>query len=377
MPRPLSVLVVAGTRPEAVKLAPVLRRLRRDRRFKVRFCVTGQHRELMAAMLADLALKPDVDLRLMRRGQAPGDVLTRVIAGVEAVLRRERPDLVLVQGDTTSVLGAAMAAFHQNVPVGHVEAGLRSFDLTRPYPEEMNRVVVDRLSSLLFAPTPRARRNLRREGFPAKSLFTTGNTVVDAVRWAAGRPGGFREAALRALPTGKFLVTVTLHRRETFGKPLEGVFRALTRAVAENPDLLLVYPVHPNPAVRGAARRFLHHPRIRLVPPLGYLDFVRLMKRSEAILTDSGGIQEEAPSLGKTLLVVREKTERPEALGDGRGTLVGASESGVYRSLKALRRNAARRRRANPFGDGHAADRIAEAILYWAGRARRRPRDFA
>jgi len=378
-PRPLSVLVVAGTRPEAVKLAPVLRRLRREpRRFRARFLATGQHRELLDAMLRDLGLRPDEDLRVMRRGQSPGDVLPRVTAGVEKVLERDRPDLVLVQGDTTSVLGAALAAFHQKVPVGHVEAGLRSFDLTRPYPEEVNRVIVDRLSTLLFAPTPHARRNLRREGFPSEMIFTTGNTVVDAVRWAAGRPGGFRERALRSLPKGKLLVTVTLHRRESFGKPLESVFRGLLKAVENIPGLVLVYPVHPNPAVQSAARRLLRHSRILLVPPLGYLDFVRLMRRSAAILTDSGGIQEEAPSLGKTVLVVRQKTERPEVLGGGRGRLIGVSEEGVYRALTALSRRPSAAKRSNPFGDGRAADRIAEAILYWSDHetARRRPRDF-
>ncbi|HXS99153.1 MAG TPA: UDP-N-acetylglucosamine 2-epimerase (non-hydrolyzing) [Elusimicrobiota bacterium] len=376
--RPLSVLVVAGTRPEAVKLAPVLRRLRREpSRFRARFLATGQHRELLDAMLQDLGLRPDADLRVMRRGQSPGDVLARVIAGVEAVLERERPDLVLVQGDTTSVLGAALAAFHRKVPVGHVEAGLRSHDLSQPYPEEINRVIVDQLSTLLFAPTPLARRNLRREGFAPQKIFTTGNTVVDAVRWAAALPGRFREPALRDLPKKKFLVTVTLHRRESFGKPLEGVFRGMMRAVDENPELLLVYPVHPNPAVRSAASRMLKHPRIRLTPPLGYLDFVRLMNLSEAVLTDSGGIQEEAPSLGKTVLVVREKTERPEVLGAGRGQLIGVGEKNVQRALGNLPRRASRKQGSNPFGDGQAADRIVEAILYWAGLRKRRCPDFA
>jgi UDP-N-acetylglucosamine 2-epimerase (non-hydrolysing) len=377
VPRPLSVLVVAGTRPETVKLAPVLRRLRREpSRFRVRFLVTGQHRELLDAMLDDLALKPDADLRVMRRAQSPGEVLPRVIAGVEGVLKRERPDIVLVQGDTTSALGAALAAFHQGVPIGHVEAGLRSFDLARPYPEEMNRVVVDRLSTLLFAPTSHARSNLRGEGFPPERIFTTGNTVVDAVRWAAGRPGRFAERALRDLPKGKPLVTVTLHRRESFGKPLEAVFRGLLKAVEGDPDLFLVYPVHPNPSVRATAKRMLRHPRIRLTPPLGYLDFVRLMKRSDAILTDSGGIQEEAPSLGKTVLVIREKTERPEVLGGGLGRLIGVGENKVYRALKSLPSRVARRRKSNPFGDGHAADRVAEALLFWSGRRPRRPADY-
>jgi UDP-N-acetylglucosamine 2-epimerase (non-hydrolysing) len=377
LPAPLKVLVVAGTRPEAVKLAPVLRRLRREpSRFRVRFCVTGQHRELLDEMLAELKLEPDHDLNLMRRGQSPGEVLPRVVAGVEKVLERERPDLVLVQGDTTSALGAALAAFHRGIPVGHVEAGLRSFDLKRPYPEEMNRVIVDRLSELLFAPTPLARRNLRREGLDARKIFVTGNTAVDAVLWAAARPGRFREPALRALSAKARVVAVTLHRRESFGEPLAGVFRGLTRAVEADPELFLVYPVHPNPAVRSAARRLLRHPRILLTRPLGYLDFVRLMKRSETILTDSGGIQEEAPSLGKRVLVVREKTERPEVLGGGRGRLVGVGENEVFRALKGLSSHGTLARRPNPFGDGRAAERIASAILYWSGRRTSRPPDY-
>ena len=377
MVEPLKILVVAGTRPEAVKLAPVLRRLRREpARFRVRFCVTGQHRELLDAVLADLELRPDVDLKLMRRGQSPADVLPRVISAMAAVLRRERPDLMLLQGDTTSALGAALAAFHQKVPVGHVEAGLRSFDRARPYPEETHRVLVDHLSDLLFAPTPLARRNLQSEALAGRSIFVTGNTAVDALFWAAGRGGDFSDARLRALPPDGRVVTVTLHRRESFGKPLEGVFRGLLKAVDEIPDLLIVYPVHPNPMVRFAARRLLRHSRILLTAPLGYLDFVRLMKRSTAILTDSGGIQEEAPSLGKTVFVVRENTERPEVLGEGRGRLIGVSEEGVLSALRRLRRISARMPRRNPVGDGRAADRIVEAILYWSGRRTLRPRDY-
>ena len=377
MARSIKILIVAGTRPEAVKLAPVLRCLRREpSRFRVRFCVTAQHRELLDAMLFDLRLKPDVDLDLMRPGQSPGGLLSRVIAAMEAVLKRERPDLLLVQGDTTSALGSALAAFNEKVPIGHVEAGLRSFDRARPYPEESNRVLVDHLSTLLFAPTPLARRNLQREALEDGRIFVTGNTGIDSLLWAADRPGDFRVPALRALPAGAAVVAVTLHRRESFGGPLESVFRGLLKAVAERPELFLVYPVHPNTGVRSAARRLLRHPRILLTEPLGYLDFVRLMKRSDAVVTDSGGVQEEAPSLGKMVLVVREKTERPEVLGGGRGRLIGVSEEAVLRALRSLRRAPPRAPRANPVGDGHAAERIVEAILYWAGRRTRRPRDF-
>jgi UDP-N-acetylglucosamine 2-epimerase (non-hydrolysing) len=377
MATPLKILVVAGTRPEAVKMAPVLRRLRRDpQSFRVRFCVTAQHRELLDAMLADLELKPDVDLDLMREGQTPNQMLARVVAGMEGVLKRERPDMLLVQGDTTTVLGSALAAFHLRVPVGHVEAGLRSFDRSQPFPEESNRVMVDHLSEILFPPTALSRRNLLREGLAAERIFVTGNTAVDSLLWAAARPRVFAEPKLRALAAAGRVVAVTLHRRESFGKPLEGVFRGLLKAAEKITDLTLVYPVHPNPAVRSLARRMLRHPRILLTEPLGYLDFVALMKRSDAIVTDSGGVQEEAPSLGKTVFVVREKTERPEILGGGRGRLIGVSEEKIFATLMSLRRGPPRAPRANPVGDGRAADRIAEAILYWAGRRARRPRDF-
>lgn len=374
---PLKILVVAGTRPEAVKMAPVLRRLRRDpARFSVRFCVTAQHRELLDAMLADLELEVNEDLDLMKSGQSPNEVLALVVAGMAKVLDKDRPDMILVQGDTTTVLGSALAAFHQKVPIGHVEAGLRSFDRNRPFPEESNRVLVDHLSELLFAPTSLSRRNLRREALEAKRIFVTGNTAVDSLLWASNRPHVFRDLKLRSLPAAARLVVVTLHRRESFGKPLEGVFQGLLKAVKTIPDLILVYPIHPNPAISSLARLVLRHPRILLTKPLGYLDFVQLMKRSAAIVTDSGGVQEEAPSLGKIVFVVREKTERPEILGSGRGHLVGVSEGGIFTALKGLRCTPTRTLRANPVGDGNAADRIAEAILYWAGHRTRRPWDF-
>lgn len=361
----IKVLAVVGTRPEAIKMAPVIRRLRGERGFQVRLCATAQHRGLLDSMLRTFGLEPDADLDVMRAGQSPSEVLERTLAGMGRVLSRERPDLVLVQGDTTTSLGAALAAFHRRIAVGHVEAGLRTGDLRDPFPEEANRVLVDRLSALLFAPTPLARRNLLREGVEPGRIFVTGNTVVDALLWAVRRPPPRLHPALRRLGAGPFVV-VTMHRRESFGAPLRGVFQALLEAARRLPELRWVYPVHPNPEVRRPARRLLRHPRILLCPPLDYLDFARLMERALFIVTDSGGIQEEAPSLGKAVVVVREKTERAELLGRG-GVLAGTSRPAVLRALletaSASRRASPRR---NPFGDGKAAERIVRVLRRWA-----------
>jgi len=365
------LLAVVGTRPEAVKMAPVIRRLRWERGFRVRICVTAQHRGMLDAMLRVFNLRPHTDMNLMRADQAPGAVLRRVLRGMERVLAREKPDLVLVQGDTTAALGAALAAFHHQVPVAHVEAGLRTGDLSNPFPEEANRVLVDRISALHFAPTPGARRNLLREGVRPASISVTGNTAVDALLWACGRRRRFRHRPLRRLGPEP-LVLVTLHRRESFGAPLERVFRTILEAARRRPDLRWVFPVHPNPAVRLPARRILRHPRILLTPPLDYLDFVMLMKRASLIVTDSGGIQEEAPSLGKPVIVVREKTERPELLAGG-GVLAGTSRATLLRALLHPARPVSSGPARNPFGDGQASERIARALRRWAAARDLRP----
>lgn len=363
--RRLKVLVVMGTRPEAIKLAPVVRALRRRRIFAVRVCATAQHRELLDEALAAFSLRPDVDLDLMRTGQSHADVLRRARKAVARVLRRERPDLVVMQGDTTTALAAALAAKEAGVPAAHVEAGLRSFDLRHPYPEEGNRVRIDAVCALHFAPTPAARRNLLREGLDPRGIRVTGNTAVDALRWALPRARRRHPGALAGLPRRK-LVVLTLHRRESFGRTLAGLMRAVAAASERLPGWTWAFPVHPNPRVRRAARILEGRARVRLLPPLGYLDFVGLMKRADFIVTDSGGIQEEAPTLGKPVLVVRRKTERPELLGRG-GALAG-TESGPL--ARALVRWAGGRRpkppRRNPFGDGRASERIARALRAWA-----------
>lgn len=327
------ILAVVGTRPEAVKMAPVVRALRR-RGARVKLVATGQHRELLARALADFRMKPDVDLRLMRKGQTPAAFLKRALPKLENLLKRARPSLVLAVGDTTTVLAAALAACETGVPFGHVEAGLRAHHPRAPFPEENFRIMADHLAALCFAPTELARRNLLREGIPAARVVVTGNPVVDAVRLAQ-----------REIPEEP-LVVVTLHRRET---PLPRLWKILRRAADAHPELTFIYSAHPRSPVR------LRHPRIRVVKPLGYPAFVSLLSRCQLIITDSGGIQEEAPSLGKPVLLVREASERP----DSGARLVGFSEkkllAGIARPPKPLKRN--------PYGDGKAADRIARAVL--------------
>jgi UDP-N-acetylglucosamine 2-epimerase (non-hydrolysing) len=362
----LNILVAMGTRPEAIKLAPVVLRLRREKDFRVRLCATAQHREMLDSVLRVFQLKPDIDLDLMRARQSPGEVLARVIGAVDAVVRREKPDLLLVQGDTATALGAALAAFHRRIPVAHVEAGLRTGDFRDPFPEEADRVLVDRLSELFFAPTPSARRNLLREGVRPNRIFVTGNTAVDALLWAASRPHRFNYPSLRRLGSGPVAV-MTLHRRESFGPRLQAMLQAVLAAARRLPDLQWVFPVHPNPEVLGPVRRILRHPRILLTPPLDYLDFVHLLNRASFILTDSGGIQEEAPSLGKPVIVAREKTDRAETVGRG-SILAGTSKAGILKAVMKLAKSAPTKSRPlrNPFGDGKASERILVALRAWA-----------
>lgn len=372
---PFTVLTVIGTRPEAVKLAPVIRALAGDPDLRSRVLCTAQHRELLDQMLEVFGIVPDVDLDLMRPGHTLAEVTARVLQRMDAVLTRDRPDLVLVQGDTTTVFASALAAFYRGVPVGHVEAGLRSFDLANPFPEEANRRLAAQLTTLHFAPTGRARDNLLREGVDPTRVFLTGNTVVDAIQAV------LRERLLppppapwRALPSKALPVYVTLHRRESWGEPLAGIFRALRRAADELPTLHLLYPVHPQPRVRETAERLLRgHPRIALVEPLDYLENVACLQRCAFVVTDSGGLQEEAPVLGKPVLVTRSVTERPEAVEAGMSWLVGTREDAVYAAVMALAADPSRREAmgqpASPFGDGRAAGRILAAIRAHAGLA--------
>lgn len=371
----MKILVVMGTRPEAIKLAPVVAALRRRKGLRTYVCATAQHRELLDQVLRLFALKPDFDLDLMRPGQSPDAVAKRVLASLAPLLVRLKPDMVVVQGDTTTAAAAALCAYKQGIPVAHVEAGLRSFDFNDPYPEELNRVLIDLLSSLLFPPTPGARANLTLERLTGRRIFVTGNTIVDALHWARRRA----RRAQAAPPAGVKEVVVTLHRREIHGAPLRRIYSALLKLVQTHAELVLVYPVHPNPAIMKAARGLLKHPRIRLLKPQTYIEFLGLLERASFLITDSGGLQEEAVCLGKPVLVVRDKTERPEVVSSGSGRLVGLDSRRLTLWTARLLKNPALFRRMsrapNPYGDGRASERVAAGIAHWFGLAPK-PKDW-
>jgi UDP-N-acetylglucosamine 2-epimerase (non-hydrolysing) len=356
----LKILFVFGTRPEAIKLAPVVRCLREDPRFDTRVVVTGQHREMLDQVLAAFSIQPDDDLNLMQPGQTLAQSTSRIVAALDPVLHREHPDCVIVQGDTTTTFCGALAAFYRGIPVAHVEAGMRTGDVKQPFPEEMNRVLTSQLATLHFAATESAAENLRREGIEDANIFVTGNTGIDAVL-----------SVLATLPpintgAGKKMILVTAHRRESFGEGFVRICRALRR-LAGRPDVEIVFPVHPNPQVQAVVNEHLHDvPQIRLIEPVGYVAFVDLMRRATILLTDSGGIQEEGPSLGKPVLVMREKTERPEAVEAGTALLVGTDEDRIVaeaaRLLDDPEEYSRRARIHNPYGDGRASGRIRDVL---------------
>jgi UDP-N-acetylglucosamine 2-epimerase (non-hydrolysing) len=360
----IRVLFVFGTRPEAIKLAPVIRRLLNNHRdFEVRVAVTAQHRGMLDQVLDAFAVRPDHDLNLMQPGQTLFQSTSRIIAALEPVLQKEQPHIVLVQGDTTTTLCGALAAFYAGSRVGHVEAGLRTGDPREPFPEEINRVLTSRIATLHFAPTEAAAENLRSEGVDSARVFVTGNTGIDAVldirdQLAGGR---LKPAHAIALDPRKKLILVTAHRRESFGEGFERIARALAR-LAQRDDTEVIYPVHPNPQVREPILRNLAGTAVRMIDPLPYIDFVDLMCRAHFLLTDSGGVQEEAPSLGKPVLVMREKTERPEAVHAGTAVLVGTDEAKIQNEANLLLDDPAeyqrRSRIHNPYGDGQASRRI-------------------
>ena len=374
------ILVVFGTRPEAIKMAPVIRELRRHPdRFATRVCVTAQHREMLDQVLHLFRIHPHHDLDIMEKGQAPEEVAARVLLGTKAVLARERPAMMLVQGDTTTVMAAALAAFYAGVPVGHVEAGLRTWNKWSPFPEEINRVLATHLADLHFAPTEQSKRNLLREGIEPERIVVTGNTVIDALfhvrkRVEAGRDG--LERRFPGIDFGRRMVLVTGHRRESFGAGFSSICRAIRRVASRHPEVEIVYPVHLNPNVQRPVRALLGGlPNVHLLEPQPYLPFVFLMDRSHIILTDSGGVQEEAPSLGKPVLVMRAHTERPEAVEAGTVRLVGTSEQAIVRQIHALlvdrRAYLSMSRAHNPYGDGRASGRIVRALSSYLRSSRR------
>lgn len=371
---PLRVLVVFGTRPEAIKMLPVIKELRQRSEIAVIACSTGQHREMLAQVLSSFGEKVDVELDIMVPGQSLSDITSRVTVAMSEVISTERPSLVLVHGDTTTAFSAALAAFYNKVPIGHVEAGLRTNDLTRPWPEEFNRVAIDCIASLLFAPTASAAANIKNEYSNGKVLVT-GNTGIDALFYVADRITAGQElefelkATLSDIISTRKLILVTGHRRESFGDGIDNICASL-RDIAQRPDVFIVYPVHMNPNVRIPVRNSLSHlDNILLLPPVSYHDMVYLMMKSYLLLTDSGGIQEEGPALGKPVLVMRDVTERPEALETGTVKLVGTNPELITMEVNRLLDEEPyyrlMARPVFPYGDGRAAIRIADAIVEW------------
>lgn len=369
----MKVLTVFGTRPEAIKMAPLVHALAKDPHFEAKVCVTAQHREMLDQVLKLFSIVPEYDLNIMQPGQGLTEITCRILEGLKPVLESFKPDVVLVHGDTTTTMAASLAAFYQRIPVGHVEAGLRTGDLSSPWPEEGNRTLTGHLATYHFAPTETSRQNLLRENIADNRIAVTGNTVIDALFWVRDRV--LSDEALRNeltqrypfLANGKKMILVTGHRRESFGRGFEQICHALAEIAANNPDVQIVYPMHLNPNVSEPVKRILGHvENVMLIEPQDYLPFVWLMNRAWLILTDSGGIQEEAPSLGKPVLVMRDMTERPEAVSAGTVCLVGTDSQRIVNEVTRLLQDEsayqAMSRAHNPYGDGQACHRILSAL---------------
>jgi UDP-N-acetylglucosamine 2-epimerase (non-hydrolysing) len=371
----MKVLTVFGTRPEAIKMAPLVKKMNKDSRIESILCVTAQHREMLDQVMELFELVPDYDLNIMKPNQTISQITSNVLIGLEEILKKEKPDMILVHGDTTTTFASALAGFYQRIKVGHVEAGLRTYDKYSPYPEEMNRILTGNIADIHFAPTERNRQNLLREAIQDDKIFITGNTVIDALLEVANKPYEFENEVLKDIDfENKRVITVTCHRRENLGENMEHIFSAIKDIAEEFDDTEIVYPMHMNPKVRDIARKILGNARrIHLIEPLQYQPFVNLMAKSYLIITDSGGMQEEAPSLGKPVLVVRKETERPEAVEAGTVKLAGVSRDTIYRIAKELLtdKNAYGKmsHAVNPYGDGHACERIIEILVQYEQQA--------
>lgn len=375
----VKVMTVFGTRPEAIKMAPLVHELKKySGQIESVVCVTAQHRQMLDQVLGIFDITPDIDLNIMKDRQTLVDVTTRALQSLDAAIKEVKPDIVLVHGDTTTTFVASLAAFYNQVAIGHVEAGLRTWDKYSPFPEEMNRQLTGVMADLHFAPTNGSADNLRREAKPEESIYITGNTAIDALKTTVRED--YTHPVLDRAGDHK-LVLMTAHRRENLGEPMRRIFRAVRRLVDEHPEIAVVYPVHLNPAVQEVAQEILgDHERISLIEPLDALDFHNFARRAHLILTDSGGVQEEAPSLGVPVLVLRDTTERPEGIEAGTLKLAGTDEEQVYTMAKELLTNQAAydamAHAANPYGDGEASRRIVEAILYHFGLRSERPEPF-
>ena len=359
-----TVMLVFGTRPEAIKMCPLVNELKTRKGLKTVVCVTGQHRQMLDQVLAAFGVEPDYDLSIMKDKQTLFDITTNILNRIRAVLEAVRPDVVLVHSDTSTTFVTALACFYLQIPVGHVEAGLRTYNIYSPYPEEFNRQAVSIISQYNFAPTARARDNLLHESKRAETIFVTGNTAVDALQTTVREDYTHPELTWAQ---GSRLIVITAHRRENLGEPMHHMFRAIRRIMDEHPDVKAIYPIHMNPVVRQAADEELRGcDRIHIIEPMEVLDFHNLLARSYLILTDSGGIQEEAPSLGKPVLVMRDTTERPEGIDAGTLRLVGTNEDVIYRNFKQLLEDndayQAMAHASNPYGDGRACRRIADIL---------------
>ena len=380
----LKIMTVFGTRPEAIKMAPVVMEMAKHTEEIVPVvAVTAQHREMLDQVLRLFHIVPDYDLDIMATGQTLFDITARALKGLDEVLTKEKPDLVLVHGDTTTTFAGALAAYYHQTAVGHVEAGLRTYNKYSPFPEEMNRHLTGAIADLHFAPTATSAGNLRAEHVPEKDIFITGNTVIDALHHTVKEEFGFADDALSGIDyASRRVVLVTTHRRENLGEPMRQVYKAMKRLIDEIPDIEIVFPVHKNPKVREVVNEVLGGAeRVHLIEPLDYEPFANLMHRSTLVLTDSGGVQEEAPALGKPVLVLRDTTERPEAVKAGTVLLVGTEEERVYSEAKKLltdeKAYAQMAEAKSPYGDGEAARRIVEAILYRYGKRETPPVPFA
>ena len=381
MEKAIKVMPVFGTRPEAIKMAPLVLKLKNDKRFQEVTVVTAQHRQMLDQVLDVFKIKPAYDFDIMSKSQSLSSITNKVLAGMDEAIEQEHPDIVLVHGDTTTSFSAGLSSFYHKIPLGHVEAGLRTWDKYSPYPEEMNRQMVDDLADLYFAPTTRSKDNLIKENHPAHNIFVTGNTAIDALQETV--KDNYNHEILQRINPNHRIILVTMHRRENQGKSMERVFKAIKEVVDGIPDIEIIYPVHLSPRVEKLAHEILgNDPRIHLIKPLDVVDFHNLIKRSYFIMTDSGGVQEEAPSLNKPVLVLRNTTERPEGVASGALKLIGAEPDNVRKEMLELLTDKLEyhimSEASNPYGDGKASDRILNAIAYYFDPDHNpRPDDFA